>query len=657
MLLICLFAPVLAYASCETIVDGLCQDDVDIVVYQGTSSSPSTSLTGEARIYFDSGTGKLQCSEDGNSYVDCVDNGSGSLTLQNVTDNGATTDNDITIDNGGLSDNNLNLNGSTHSQLTSTATDLFQIEHPTGTKRLTINSSGNAGIGITEPDGKLHVHTGNAGSVTAEGEADDLVVENSTSGGISILAPDSSNSNIRFGSPTTNSGALVRWNYNAGQMTIGTNKADGITHFMSGAFSESMRIDSSGNVGIGSTSPMVKLDIAGGSNVKSRARITNTSNSQILQLSTNSDSISNPFVGSESDHNFSLISNNTEALTIDSSGNVGIADTTPDATLEIVESGTTPFMISNGASGDGDFFTVTTAGNVGIGSTAPSSLLDVTGSSPKIVVNATSGLPEVQLTDGGVDEFAMGYDTGSNFLYFSEGGVGNHMTIRDGGNVGLGTNLPSADLELRSDAATSHTIFKITSATNNAYDPAIQFYKGATPAAQWAIGNDGSTNDFSIAEGSALGTNDRLVIKDSSGNVGIGTNSPQHELDIAGDVIISGQQHGFLETLDKTLEDPADADSFLIYKAPAALTITDIDCIVDPADTGESVVIDIQECDGTGDSCTTVDATITCDNDGAADDGSLSNGAIDSGDWINWDIGTVTGTVTQVSVTVKYELD
>jgi hypothetical protein len=121
--------------------------------------------------------------------------------------------------------------------------------------------------------------------------------------------------------------------------------------------------------------------------------------------------------------------------------------------------------------------------------------------------------------------------------------------------------------------------------------------------------------------------------------------------------------HGSLYTLDArrfesaTVEDPADADNFMLFKAPFALTITDIECIVDPADTGESVVIDIQERNGTGDSPATVDATITCDNDGASDDGTLTNGAIDSGDWVSLDIGTVTGTVNQVSVTITYQVD
>ena len=111
------------------------------------------------------------------------------------------------------------------------------------------------------------------------------------------------------------------------------------------------------------------------------------------------------------------------------------------------------------------------------------------------------------------------------------------------------------------------------------------------------------------------------------------------------------------KTMNIVLESPADTDSFLMYKAPQAITITHIECIVDPADTGESAVIDVQECNSNGDSCLTVDNTITCDNDGAADDGTFSNGTIDSGDWINFDIVTVTGTITAVSVTTTYAVD
>jgi hypothetical protein len=113
----------------------------------------------------------------------------------------------------------------------------------------------------------------------------------------------------------------------------------------------------------------------------------------------------------------------------------------------------------------------------------------------------------------------------------------------------------------------------------------------------------------------------------------------------------------YKKKFSSTIESPSDADNFNLLKAPYALTITDIECVVDPADSSESVVIDIQERDATADNPATVDATITCDNDGAADDGSLSNGTIDSGDWISLDIGTVTGTVTQLTVTVTYTVD
>jgi len=102
---------------------------------------------------------------------------------------------------------------------------------------------------------------------------------------------------------------------------------------------------------------------------------------------------------------------------------------------------------------------------------------------------------------------------------------------------------------------------------------------------------------------------------------------------------------------------PADADSRLLFKAQYAFTITDVHGIVDPADTGESVVFDIQECDSAGDNCATIDATITADNDGAEDDGSLTNGTIDAGDWVLLDIGTVTGTVSQLTATVYYTKD
>lgn len=127
-----------------------------------------------------------------------------------------------------------------------------------------------------------------------------------------------------------------------------------------------------------------------------------------------------------------------------------------------------------------------------------------------------------------------------------------------------------------------------------------------------------------------------------------------HQIDSDDDGVLTDESYwpATLPTFSIVVRDPSDSDSFLFAKLPAGLTITDIHCIVDPTDSSESVVIDVRECNGTGDSCTTLDATITCDNDGAEDDGSLTNGAVDAGDWLLLDIGTVTGTVTDLTVTI-----
>jgi hypothetical protein len=90
---------------------------------------------------------------------------------------------------------------------------------------------------------------------------------------------------------------------------------------------------------------------------------------------------------------------------------------------------------------------------------------------------------------------------------------------------------------------------------------------------------------------------------------------------------------------DFSLLSPTASDNTMLFKAQHAMTITDIHCIVDPADTGDSITVNIMECNATGDSCATVDAAITCDNDGAEDDGSFSNGSIDAGDWVSVEFG------------------
>jgi len=125
------------------------------------------------------------------------------------------------------------------------------------TTAITIDSSENVGIGTSSSsiDGTLHVHTASAGTVTASPQADDLVIENGAEGGMTIITPDDQSARIRFTSPSTTAdvgGATIFYRQNINKMSMGTEVAGGILALKSGAGSEGLLLDSSGNVGIGS---------------------------------------------------------------------------------------------------------------------------------------------------------------------------------------------------------------------------------------------------------------------------------------------------------------------------------------------------------------------------------------------------------------------
>ena len=143
--------------------------------------------------------------------------------------------------------------GDTNTSIRFPAADTITAE-TAGSERLRVTSAGLVGINTNSPDGRLHVFEGLSGTVTANGNANDLVVENSGTGGISILTPDANHGYIIFGSPTSNEGAILRYRDADNLFTIGTEDADGQVVFRSGAGTERLRIDSSGNLNLVSSS-------------------------------------------------------------------------------------------------------------------------------------------------------------------------------------------------------------------------------------------------------------------------------------------------------------------------------------------------------------------------------------------------------------------
>ena len=133
----------------------------------------------------------------------------------------------------------------------------FLISNSSLSDQFVLSSAGNVGIGTSSIDGTLHVHTASAGTVTASSQADDLVIENSAEGGMTIITPDDQSARIRFTSPSTTAdvgGASIFYRQNINKMSMGTEVAGGILALKSGAGSEGLLLDASGNFIVGATS-------------------------------------------------------------------------------------------------------------------------------------------------------------------------------------------------------------------------------------------------------------------------------------------------------------------------------------------------------------------------------------------------------------------
>jgi hypothetical protein len=188
------------------------------------------------------------------------------------------------------------------------------------------------GIGTNSPEGKVHIYNGDA-SVAPDGDADELVVENSSRSGISILSGEGSTDTgaVIFGSANDAFGAGLQYSYHGNSLKLMTANTGHSLIFSTDNNSEAMRINSSGNVGIGTTSPSFGLQIDGSNFSGDSLKITRGTSEFYVLNANNSYGV----LGMSSNHDLQIRTNATTRMTIDNAGLVGIGNTSPDATFHV----------------------------------------------------------------------------------------------------------------------------------------------------------------------------------------------------------------------------------------------------------------------------------------------------------------------------------
>jgi hypothetical protein len=335
---------------------------------------------------------------------------------------------------------------------------------------------GNVGIGTASPSSLLHV----VGQITSSGDDD-------TNG---ITASGNAHINVKA---TGASGAVRFW-------------ANG---------AEQMRVQPSGNVGIGTTGPVEKLTIKASDPAQDLIRFEDDTGASYLSMG----------VSRTGGYGFIHTTSGEEAAPLIAlkTGKVGIGTNNPQQILAIKEQGNSPAAIQ--------FLDTDNARHGDIGWARANNDLVSGSTNLDLVINNRWGTPN-----------------GASLLF----GIGDieRMRILGNGNVGIGTSSPGARLEVKDNNLGTGTVALIRQDDDNTYGLVVNnaAWSGTvTNGLRQYVKLTGTyaAIDHFESGGAALSLNP------SGGNVGIGKTSPASKLHIkqssntkTGGIILEGSSGG-----------------------------------------------------------------------------------------------------------------
>ena len=351
-----------------------------------------------------------------------------------------------------------------------------------GAERIRIKSGGNVGIGTTNPGGLLHISSGTSGDckliIEADSdnneEGDNPQIEFRQDGGIGVSA-------IGHGLLSAQQNGLVLANgVSSGYIALATGTTDGHVNA-----TERMRVDSSGNVGINTTSMAGKLNVQGsGGGVALQTTDAVNSTFRISHPST-----ALALLASGSGHALALGTGFAEKMRLTSGGDLVLnSDTariynghTPRLSVQGTNFSQSTVAItsnSNGTDGAYLFFVKQRSGSVG-GSTAPSNG-DLVGQFRYLAGDGTDTQSEVANISVNIDGAPGSNDTPGRITFATTNDGGNasteRMRITSEGHVHIGNGHGNANHRINGNGFTQgQTFFVVSAYSSSAQDTAIFF--------------------------------------------------------------------------------------------------------------------------------------------------------------------------------------